>query len=53
MATQHFPDSPNHAKLPATVFHRGQVFTSSTVYQFSTCWHLDALRLALTTRLTA
>ena len=36
METQHFPDSPNHANFPTTVLHPGQVFKSSTVYQFST-----------------
>ena len=36
METQHFPDSPNHANFPTTVLHPGEVFTSSTVYQFAT-----------------
>jgi aldose 1-epimerase len=36
METQHFPDSPNHPNFPSTVLHPGQVFRSSTVYQFST-----------------
>jgi aldose 1-epimerase len=36
LETQHFPDSPNHANFPSTVLHPGDVFTSSTVYQFAT-----------------
>jgi aldose 1-epimerase len=36
LETQHFPDSPNHADFPSTVLHPGEVFRSSTVYQFAT-----------------
>jgi aldose 1-epimerase len=36
LETQHFPDSPNHANFPSTVLHPGDVFKSSTVYQFAT-----------------
>jgi aldose 1-epimerase len=32
--TQHFPDSPNHPNFPSTVLRPGQVFNSSTIYQF-------------------
>jgi aldose 1-epimerase len=32
--TQHFPDSPNHANFPSTVLRPGQVFDSSTIYEF-------------------
>ena len=33
--TQHFPNSPNQPSFPTTVLNPGQVFNSSTVYQFS------------------
>lgn len=33
--TQHFPDSPNQPQFPSTVLNPGQVFNSSTIYQFS------------------
>jgi aldose 1-epimerase len=36
LETQHYPDSPNHRNFPSTVLHAGDVFTSSTIYQFST-----------------
>jgi aldose 1-epimerase len=36
LETQHYPDSPNHPNFPSTVLHPGDVFTSSTIYQFST-----------------
>jgi aldose 1-epimerase len=36
LETQHFPDSPNHSNFPSTVLRPGQVFKSTTVYQFST-----------------
>jgi aldose 1-epimerase len=32
--TQHFPDSPNHPNFPSTVLRPGQVFNSTTIYQF-------------------
>ncbi|NMO49692.1 galactose mutarotase [Actinoplanes sp. TBRC 11911] len=34
LETQHFPDSPNHANFPSTVLRPGQVFRSTTIYQF-------------------
>jgi aldose 1-epimerase len=33
--TQHFPDSPNQPQFPSTVLRPGEVFTSTTVYRFS------------------
>jgi aldose 1-epimerase len=36
LETQHFPDSPNHANFPSTVLRPGQVYQTTTVYQFST-----------------
>lgn len=36
LETQHFPDSPNHPNFPSTVLRPGQVYRTSTVYQFST-----------------
>jgi aldose 1-epimerase len=36
LETQHYPDSPNHPNFPSTVLRAGHVFTSSTIYQFST-----------------
>lgn len=35
LETQHFPDSPNHPKFPSTVIRPGEVFTSKTIYKFS------------------
>lgn len=35
LETQHFPDSPNHPKFPSTVLRPGEVFTSKTIYKFS------------------
>lgn len=35
LETQHFPDSPNHPKFPTTVLKPGEVFTSKTIYKFS------------------
>lgn len=36
LETQHFPDSPNHPHFPSTVLRPGQVYQTTTVYQFST-----------------
>jgi aldose 1-epimerase len=36
LETQHFPDSPNHPNFPSTVLRPGQVYRTTTVYQFST-----------------
>ena len=35
LETQHFPDSPNHPEFPSTVLRPGEVFSSTTVHQFS------------------
>jgi aldose 1-epimerase len=35
LETQHFPDSPNQPTFPSTVLRPGEVFSSSTVFQFS------------------
>jgi aldose 1-epimerase len=34
LETQHFPDSPNHPNFPSTVLRPGQVYQTTTVYQF-------------------
>jgi aldose 1-epimerase len=34
--TQHYPDAPNHPEFPSTVLRPGEVFDSTTVFQFST-----------------
>jgi aldose 1-epimerase len=36
LETQHFPDSPNHPSFPTTILRPGQVFTTSTTWQFHT-----------------
>ncbi|HEY1639054.1 MAG TPA: aldose epimerase family protein [Streptosporangiaceae bacterium] len=33
--TQHYPDSPNQPNFPSTELKAGQVFNSSTIFQFS------------------
>lgn len=35
LETQHFPDSPNHPNFPSTLLKAGEVFTSKTIYKFS------------------
>jgi aldose 1-epimerase len=35
LETQHFPDSPNHPQFPTTVLNPGEIFKSTTIYQFS------------------
>lgn len=32
--TQQFPDAPNHEEFPSAVLRPGEVFTSTTIYQF-------------------
>ena len=39
LETQHFPDSPNHANFPSTVLRPGQVYRTTTGYQFGTTGH--------------
>jgi len=34
LETQHYPDSPNHPNFPSTVLRPGQVYQTTTVYQF-------------------
>jgi aldose 1-epimerase len=34
LETQHFPDSPNHPNFPSTVLRPGQVYQTTTVFQF-------------------
>jgi len=36
LETQHFPDSPHHPSFPSTVLRPGQLFSSSTTWQFHT-----------------
>jgi len=36
LETQHFPDSPNHPNFPSTVLRPGQVYQTSTIFQFGT-----------------
>ncbi len=36
LETQHFPDSPNHANFPSTVLRPGQVYVTTTIYEFGT-----------------
>ena len=36
LETQHFPDSPNQPTFPTTVLKPGDIFTSQTIYRFST-----------------
>ena len=39
LETQHYPDSPNQANFPSTVLRPGQVYKTTTIYQFSTARH--------------
>ena len=36
LETQHFPNSPNHPAFPSTVLRPGQLFATSTTWQFHT-----------------
>jgi aldose 1-epimerase len=36
LETQHFPDSPNQLNFPSTVLRRGETYSTSTIYGFST-----------------
>lgn len=36
LETQHFPDSPNQTSFPSTLLKPGEIYKTSTVYQFST-----------------
>ena len=35
LETQHFPDSPNQAHFPSTVLRPGEIYRSTTTYEFS------------------
>ncbi|HEX2535194.1 MAG TPA: aldose epimerase family protein [Chitinophagaceae bacterium] len=35
LETQHFPDAPNRPEFPSTVLRPGEVFRSTTIYQFT------------------
>jgi aldose 1-epimerase len=35
LETQHFPDSPNKPNFPSTVLRPGEVYETTTIYQFS------------------
>lgn len=35
LETQHFPDSPNKPEFPSTVLRPGEVYDTTTIYQFS------------------
>ena len=39
LETQHYPDSPNRPNFPSTVLKPGQVYKTTTIYQFSTSNH--------------
>jgi len=36
LETQHFPDSPNKPLFPSTILRPGQLYSTTTVYRFST-----------------
>jgi aldose 1-epimerase len=36
LETQHYPDSPNQPSFPTTVLRPGQVYQTTTIYQFGT-----------------
>lgn len=36
LETQHFPDSPNHPAFPSTILRPGELFATSTTWQFHT-----------------
>ena len=36
LETQHFPDSPNHPNFPSTVLRPGEVYETTTVFEFDT-----------------
>jgi aldose 1-epimerase len=36
LETQHFPDSPNKPNFPSTVLRPGEVYETTTIFQFST-----------------
>jgi aldose 1-epimerase len=36
LETQHYPDSPNHPNFPSTVLRPGQLYQTTTIFQFAT-----------------
>jgi aldose 1-epimerase len=36
LETQHFPDSPNRSKFPSTILQPGELYSTRTVFSFST-----------------
>jgi aldose 1-epimerase len=36
LETQHYPDSPNHPNFPSTVLRPGQLYQTTTIFQFNT-----------------
>jgi aldose 1-epimerase len=36
LETQHYPDSPNQEKFPSTILKVGEVYSTKTIYSFST-----------------
>jgi len=34
LETQHFPDSPNHPNFPSVILRPGEIYSTSTIYQF-------------------
>ena len=36
LETQHFPDSPNKPQFPTTVLKPGEIYSTTTIYRFST-----------------
>ena len=36
LESQHYPDSPNKPKFPSTTLRRGQQYSTTTIYKFST-----------------
>lgn len=35
LETQHFPDSPNQPSFPTTILKPGEVYKTTSVYEFS------------------
>ncbi len=36
LETQHYPDAPNHAHFPSTELKPGEIFSSQTIFEFTT-----------------
>jgi len=37
LETQHYPDSVHHPHFPTTILKAGEIFRSTTIYQFDIC----------------